>query len=338
MEYILNKCPLKTTNGFKINDIKLNLEIPNISSFKDLEINSPIEVYTNKDGKNIKTNIGISYDKSYEVNIDVKDKVDNIYIKYDFSNSDILVSNININYLSNSRANIIIFNKSIDDNNHYNHTNINIKASKYSEGNVSIINLLNKNSYSFIDVVSNIDDNSLVVINIIDLGGKIKLSRLYSELYRESKMYLNTIYMGSDKDIIDTNYYVKNIGGKSISNIESQGVLSDTSIKNYRGIIDFISGCSHSVGKELENVVLLSDKVVSKSLPMLLCGEEDVDGAHGVSTGKIDKEKLFYLMSRGLSKKESEKLIIEANFNKVLSNIPDKGIVDEILNYIDEKV
>lgn len=332
MEYILNKTPIRTTSGFRINDIRLDLDIPSIKEFKDIDIKN-IEYKSNRNGNKIDTGIGISYDKSYEVNIDI-DKVyeDNIYINYDFSNDDILVSKININYFENSKANIIMVFRSKDSNKHINHINLEVNSKINSNGNISIINLLNNNSYDFIDIDSNID--GMMIFNIIDIGSNIKVSRLFGN--NKSKCILNNIYIGNN-DIIDTNYYIKNMGS-STTLINSEGVLNGNSIKSYKGIIDFISGASKSIGREKENVVLLSDKAISKSLPMLLCGEEDVEGSHGVSTGKIDKDKLFYLMSRGLNKKESEKLIIEGNFSNILKSIPDKNIVDEILEFIDKKV
>lgn len=50
--------------------------------------------------------------------------------------------------------------------------------------------------------------------------------------------------------------------------------------------------------------MLLSDKAKSKALPMLLCTEEDVEGSHSTATGKVDESELFYLMTRGFSKKK----------------------------------
>ena len=57
-----------------------------------------------------------------------------------------------------------------------------------------------------------------------------------------------------------------------------------------RGVqIVYSEGSSNSIGKENENCLLLSDSSISRSLPMLLCHEENVEGAHSVSTGKINK-------------------------------------------------
>jgi Fe-S cluster assembly scaffold protein SufB len=112
-----------------------------------------------------------------------------------------------------------------------------------------------------------------------------------------------------------------------------EGALNDNAKNHFKGIIDFIEGSKNAVGYENENCLLFSDKAISKSLPMLLCHEEDVSGTHSVSTGKPDEDKLFYLKSRGISEDESKKLIMIGNFTKALTKVKNK---EEILEYIDE--
>lgn len=67
---------------------------------------------------------------------------------------------------------------------------------------------------------------------------------------------------------------------------------------------------------------------------MLLCTEEDVEGNHSTAAGKIDSKKLFYLMTRGLSKADSERLIVRAQFNSVLDKIENEEIKNDILKVI----
>ena len=75
------------------------------------------------------------------------------------------------------------------------------------------------------------------------------------------------------------------------------------------------------IGDENEECMLLSDTAKSIALPMLLCSEEDVEGNHSCSAGKIGEKELFYIMSRGFSQKEAMKLMVKAKFNKILENI-----------------
>ena len=81
--------------------------------------------------------------------------------------------------------------------------------------------------------------------------------------------------------------------------------------------------------------MLLSDKAKSLALPMLLCSEEDVEGNHSSSAGKVGEKELFYIMSRGFTLKEAMKLIVRAKFNKILEKIEEEELKNKILNEID---
>ena len=61
-----------------------------------------------------------------------------------------------------------------------------------------------------------------------------------------------------------------------------------------------------------------------------------MEGHHAVSIGKIDENKLFYLMSRGLDMQEARRLVVEAAFNPVLDRIEDKDLYQELDEYIKE--
>ena len=204
---------------------------------------------------------------------------------------------------------------------------------------ITIANLISGDSNSFIAIENNLKDNAKLIYNFIDIGGKNKISNYYTNLQGENaENRFNNIYLGTNKDIIDMNYHVEIFGKKSICNIEAQGAIDDEAKKNFKGTIDFKEGSINAIGEENENCVILSDNAKSKSLPMLLCHEENVQGAHGVSSGKIDENKLFYLMSKGITKKEAEKLIVMANFNSTINNIEDEDLKNEIIEIIEKNI
>ncbi len=84
--------------------------------------------------------------------------------------------------------------------------------------------------------------------------------------------------------------------------------------------------------------MLLSDKAKSIALPMLLCTEDDVEGNHSTASGKVDESAVFYIMSRGLSHKEAVKLLVKANFNKIIEDINNEDVREEILQEIDARL
>ena len=146
------------------------------------------------------------------------------------------------------------------------------------------------------------------------------------------------MYYGNNENRIDMNYHIKSIGKRTNSNILVQGALDNNSIKSFKGTIDFIEGCTKSNGEENENCILLSKNSKSRSLPMLLCHEEDVTGSHGVSTGKIDITKLFYLMAKGISEEEAKRLILFANYQQIINNIENKETREKLVEEINKRI
>lgn len=71
---------------------------------------------------------------------------------------------------------------------------------------------------------------------------------------------------------------------------------------------------------------------------MLLCSEEDVEGNHSSATGKVGNKELFYIMSRGFSEKQAMKLIVRAKFNKIIEQIQDETVKNEILYEIENRL
>ena len=100
---------------------------------------------------------------------------------------------------------------------------------------------------------------------------------------------------------------------------------------------NFKKDCKKAYGSETEFCTLLSTDAKSKALPILLCTEEDVDGKHSTATGQIDDKQMFYLMSRGLNKKEAQKLILKAKFNTIINDLFDESLKNLILDTIDRK-
>ena len=132
------------------------------------------------------------------------------------------------------------------------------------------------------------------------------------------------------------NYIAELYGEKTNIDIEVQGALKDTAKKHFKGTIDFKKGCKKATGNENENCMLLSEKAKSIALPMLLCSEEEVEGNHSSSAGKVGNKELFYIMSRGFSKVEAMKLLVRAKFNNILEKIEDEELKAEIIAKIDE--
>ena len=154
----------------------------------------------------------------------------------------------------------------------------------------------------------------------------------------KSQADVSVLYFGDGDRSLDMNYVLDFQGRKTVGNLEVYGGLMGESQKIFRGTLDFKQGSKQAKGYEKENVVVLSSGVRNRSVPIMLSGEDDVVGNHAVSSGKINEDKLHYLMSRGLSPAEARKLVLEAAFNPVLELIDDEALRQEIDSYIKERL
>lgn len=355
MEMIkINDTSVRTARNFNINNISIekNIITEKINEFKNVNIireSDKIEI--NKLDEN--TNIDIRYglgeiltnqveknaNQNIQININTKTNKQ-MQINYDFDdNNNILLDNLEIIANENTKSTIVIKYKSISNSNHYHNGILNLIAKEDSEVNVVLINFLNENSNNFIAIQNTIKDRAKVKYTIVDFGGKNSISNYYSNLLgNNSQNILNSIYLGTKEQLLDLNYIGELRGEKSNISIEVQGALKDNSKKHFKGTIDFKKGCKKAKGNENEGCMLLSDTAKSLALPMLLCSEEDVEGQHSTSSGKIGEKELFYIMSRGFSKKEAMKLMVKAKFNKILGSIKSEELREEIINQIDNKL
>jgi Fe-S cluster assembly scaffold protein SufB len=347
----LNETPVRTSRNFNINNIKLdNADIPEkISEFNGLEItktqNIKIELETDKSkltyglGEYFFDQILNKSNKNIKITIDGSDN-ENAYIDFRFSeqNSD-LVSYLQIEAHSNCNANLIIKFESDEDVKAFNNTVINTNAEENANLSIIVVNLLNQKSSNFLSIENKLMEKANVKYTIIDLGGKYSITNYFSnQIGEESDNILNSMYLGNNNQVFDLNYIAEQRGAKSNIDINVQGALADQAKKHFKGTIDFKKGCKKATGNENESCTLLSETAKSLALPMLLCSEEEVEGNHSSSAGKIENKELFYIMSRGFSLKEAQKLIVKAKFNKIIENIYDDGLKAKILEEIDKKL
>lgn len=351
----LNETPIRTAKNYGINNIKLeNINVPEViaKEFKGLKITG---ISGNEEAITIKENDACEDDFKYgngeflakqikenansnftvEINGTLKEE---LFLDFTFSkeNKD-LVENVLIKANENACGTLIIRFNSLEDLEYYHNGQIKIIAEKNAKLNIVIVNLLNNKTNYFLAIENIIKENAEVKYVTAEFGGKNTVINYYTCLQeRKANNEISTIYLGGENQIIDLNYIVEAYGEKTNIDMDLKGAINGNCKKHFKGTIDFKKGCKKSKGNENEYCTILSDKAKSIALPMLLCTEEDVEGNHSTAAGKIDSKKLFYLMTRGLSKADSERLIVRAQFNSVIEMIENEDAKSKLLKKIDE--
>lgn len=139
----------------------------------------------------------------------------------------------------------------------------------------------------------------------------------------EAKAAVDTRYLGTGERALDFNYELRHHGPKTESAMNANGVLAGASSKTLRGTIDFVRGCKGANGQEVETVLIADERADNRTVPVILCGEDDVAGNHGATIGHVRSEQLLYLASRGLSPEAAEQLFLRATLEEAALTAPD---------------
>ena len=346
---VLNETPRRTSKSFGINNIKIddfNLpqakQFTNVAFFSDVHISEEVHEFKPKFSIGDSLVNQLNNEANQEIYINVDKKLSSPII-VDFELDDeqnVLVDNVVIRVEEGIDATVILKYRTQNEAVKVFHNGAcTVKAKANSNVKVIILNLLNQNSENYYSMNNKVEENANLEYVIADFGGSKTVTNYYSNLVgNTSNNVVNTMYLGKDEQLLDLNYIAEVYGKKANIDIEVYGALKGNSKKNFKGTIDFKTGCKKAVGNENEYCMLLSKTAKSKALPMLLCSEDDVQGNHSNSAGKIDEDKLYYIMTRGISKKEAQKLIVKAKFNRVLDRIDDEDLKQELIEEIDKRL
>jgi len=339
----INKTPVNTCVHYEINDFVLNDIILDKKSekFENFNLNNCKLTKLNK----IKLQKNVISEELFNQTLNscnfnnkiiAKDGFSEIIFNFDKNNNN-LVANLEIELKENQTSDICV--KFLSNTESFNNSVINVIGKQNSSLNLTIFSNFEKESTNLITINQKLSQNCNFNLTIVDFSNKTSVYNVFTNQNKENNnSKINCVYFENNQTFLDLNIFNKIYGVNNSCEINSVGVLNDSAKKNFKGTISFEKGAKKSKGTENEFCMLLSKNAKSKALPMLLCLEEDVDGAHSSSIGKIDNKQLFYLMSRGLSYSDSLKLIVKAKISNVINLINNEQIKNEIIDVINRKL
>lgn len=156
------------------------------------------------------------------------------------------------------------------------------------------------------------------------LGATKIIGGVHTEVVGDNNTFNSyTHYLVKKRQTLDLNYTANIYGTNSKGNFCARGVLFDRAKKTLRQTVDMKKGCSKSDGAENETVLLAGQNIVNKSIPSILCHEDDVEGSHGATIGSISKEQTDYLKAKGLEEKDINNMFADSIVKDALVRIDE---------------
>jgi Fe-S cluster assembly protein SufD len=181
-------------------------------------------------------------------------------------------------------------------------------------------------------------DATLNTLNI-SLGASVSRVDLSAQLRGPgSSSDMLGLYFGDDDQHFDHNTAQDHIAPHTRSDLLFKGALDGASRGIFRGIIRVHKGAQRTDAYQTNRNLLLSETARADSLPNLEIEADDVRCSHGATVGELDAESLFYLMSRGLSRAQAERLVVLGFLGEVLSRLPLGGVVEKVTRCIQDRL
>ncbi len=180
--------------------------------------------------------------------------------------------------------------------------------------------------------------NSNFTINTATFNGALVRNNLNIEVNASNcETNLNGLYLGRNNDHIDNHTVVDHMKSHCNSNEVYKGILDDNSTGVFNGKVFVRQDAQITNAFQQNNTILLSDNAVSNSKPELEIYADDVKCSHGSTTGQIDEEAIFYLQTRGISKKSAINLMVNAFAKDALAKITIEPLTEYINTKIEER-
>ena len=172
--------------------------------------------------------------------------------------------------------------------------------------------------------------------NHFSIGAKLARNDIEVNLTGEnSNTKLNGVYLLQKQQHLDNHTNIEHIVANCQSSQAYHGILGDKSTGVFNGRVHVHPNAIQTIAKQSSKTLLLSEESNIYTKPELEIYADDVECAHGATIGQIDENMYFYLLSRGISKKEAYKMLTVAFASEIIHKfelMPIRGQLDEILS------
>lgn len=117
-----------------------------------------------------------------------------------------------------------------------------------------------------------------------------------------------------------------------------KGALTGESRASYEGLIEIVEGAQETHTYLQTHQMLLSQKAKGDAIPSLIVKVDNVSASHGGTVGELDEEQIFYMMTRGISRIDAVRTLVEGYFEEVVQRLDDPGLETLIRRRIGEKL
>ena len=325
---LFQKNQSKIPSGISVNTFdKLNdTDKKFFHKFFNNQDDSKSDIFTSINTINYKESLLIKIDKNYSK----KDHVN--ILNFIISNSGESINHIRKLIVSNQNSKSVFIEEfiSLDSIENFSTSVTEIFQEENSE--IEYLNIQNdKNNFHFNSINISQKQNSISNCFTFSYSGALVRNNLNIKL-KEKNCYSNMygFYALREKSHVDNHTTVDHIDENSISNEHYKGIMDNNSNGVFNGKIFVRKKAQKTNAFQSNNNILLSDEAKINTKPQLEIWADDVKCSHGCTVGQLNKEAIFYLQSRGISKEKAISMLLGAFSEEIIEKIENQFVKQKI--------
>lgn len=192
-------------------------------------------------------------------------------------------------------------------------------------------------NYLFYGHYSSIKSKASSTIHIVNAGTSFTRNEIHASLveqYAEANIY--GAILTKKTEFVDNHTVVNHIAPHCESNELFKHILNDESTIVFNGKIFVFKDAQKTNAYQSNKSLLLSDSASLNTKPQLEIFADDVKCSHGATSGALDSDQLFYLISRGIPENTAKSLLMKAFMNEIIDDIPQEDLKESIDDIISE--
>lgn len=239
---------------------------------------------------------------------------------------------------SNTQANIIEESTSTKEA-YYKTQTVQIIAKQNAQISFSSVQNLSKETYNFVIKRGKADTQATILWNDAILGSKythLRIKSFASSPHANTEIY--TTSFAEENQLFDIDTQSHHTCKQTSSQMFSKSVLIKNARTIYQGKIRIEKGAKNCKAKQKSENLLLGKHARCDAVPILEVENDEVSCSHGASIGKLDEEKVFYCISRGIEEKAARNMVIQGFLEPIIQKFPSQETQETIRKEIARKV
>lgn len=216
-------------------------------------------------------------------------------------------------------------------------------------GNLNLtINALNDSDWKVLSI--NESNESLLVKETVTLhqgavlhchygemsDGNHKKESMYHFIGAHSSLYLKAAIMSFNH--LKWKMTAYHDAKDTFATLDSNSIVLDQGHLNLEVVGQIVKGMGGSKTHQMSRILNLGEKSQCIVFPKLLIDENDVEASHAASVGQPNEDHIYYLQSRGLSRTQALRLIIQGYLTPIIAEVEDEEIKETLTKEIERKV